>query len=210
MASAIARSEKDVFADLENLCTSPGYVHAIAHLSFRDNYIKYNDLLTASVLFDHHTPQRLIRTEFSVLIGLMLKAPIYFAIPAIDLLHDYIVKTELLLAELHTCLTRPWNESPSDSSGPRPDFDRFQSAAAYREPIFYAAESAYSFQYLDLAACKYAKDDAWLEENRGFYISDLIRVAAAIDKLLLIQLKPGLAAVRSRPPESWTALPLFE
>ena len=40
-SSVRMRSEREVFADLAALCTSPGYVHALAFLAFRDNYIHY-------------------------------------------------------------------------------------------------------------------------------------------------------------------------
>ena len=37
----VARKECEVFKELEDLCHSPGYVHVIAYLCFRDNTIRY-------------------------------------------------------------------------------------------------------------------------------------------------------------------------
>src|SRR5215472_2772 len=46
------------------------------------------------------------------------------------------------------------------------------AGAALREPIFYGGESAYGFQYRDLAEKKYKADDPWLLSRMGFSISD--------------------------------------
>ena len=35
------RAESDVFAELAALCTSPGYVHALACICHQDNFITY-------------------------------------------------------------------------------------------------------------------------------------------------------------------------
>lgn len=37
----LVRDESEIFSELEALCSSPGYVHAIVYLCFRDNTIKY-------------------------------------------------------------------------------------------------------------------------------------------------------------------------
>ncbi len=33
------RGEQEVFDELQALCTSPGYIHALAHIGVRDNMI---------------------------------------------------------------------------------------------------------------------------------------------------------------------------
>jgi hypothetical protein len=53
-----------------------------------------------------------------------------------------------------------------------------------REPIFYAAESAYSFQYRDLAVEKYSADDVWLVSNKAFNITQAQDVAQALCQLI--------------------------
>ncbi|BES72579.1 hypothetical protein RE428_35970 [Marinobacter nanhaiticus D15-8W] len=68
-----ARLEKDIFLELSELCASPGYIHAIAAICFRDNTIRYSDKLTGDHLSHFFSQERLIRTEISTLIGLMCK-----------------------------------------------------------------------------------------------------------------------------------------
>ena len=40
------RSEQEIFDELETVCASPGYVHVLAFLSFRDNMVSYGGHLT--------------------------------------------------------------------------------------------------------------------------------------------------------------------
>jgi hypothetical protein len=73
--------------------------------------------------------------------------------------------------------------------------DFLSSGAVLREPIFYGGESAYGFQYCDLAPEKYLADKGWLEKNRGFSAEQAINVAQAISSLQhdrLTQLRENL------------------
>jgi hypothetical protein len=67
------RQEFDVFSELAKLCSSPGYVHAIAYLCFRDHTIKYLDSVTADDVLKQCSMNKLVRTEMSTLIGLACK-----------------------------------------------------------------------------------------------------------------------------------------
>ena len=40
-----ARDENEVFAELGDLCTSPGFIHVIAYFCARDNFIRYLSLI---------------------------------------------------------------------------------------------------------------------------------------------------------------------
>jgi uncharacterized Fe-S cluster protein YjdI len=46
------RGEEELFADLLNLCGSPGYVHALSLLSFRDNFVRFRREIKAKDM-DH-------------------------------------------------------------------------------------------------------------------------------------------------------------
>lgn len=76
------RSEQEIFDDLASLCASPGYAHAVAYLCSRDNMIHYSGEMKADDMQHLFTKSRLIRTETSTLIGLMLKSPIDYTLPA--------------------------------------------------------------------------------------------------------------------------------
>ena len=104
------RPENEVFQEIEALCTSSGYIHAIAFLCYRDNIIHYDEegLKPEDIahMFSH---DRLLRTEISTIIGLMLKKDIDFTIPLPDVLQKYIDKTDKLMEELHKAMMAPAN-----------------------------------------------------------------------------------------------------
>lgn len=204
------RPENEIFADLAKLCVRPGYVHAVAHFCFRDNVILYSDEISEGDMQRMFDPARLIRTEISTLIGLMVKAEIDWALPFPNTTQEYLDASEALLAELHdamsaamatamfaglpTKVTDPVDESPG---------------TVMREPIFYGGESAYSFQYLDLAARKYAEDREWLMANRGFTIVDARAIALAIERIHSDQFVAARDRIRRQDPKEWTSLPCF-
>ena len=76
------RAEKEIFDELAGLCASPGYAHAVAYLCFRDNMIRYSGEMKAEDMQHLFSKSRLIRTETSTLIGLMLKNPIDYTLPS--------------------------------------------------------------------------------------------------------------------------------
>ncbi len=53
-----------------------------------------------------------------------------------------------------------------------------------KESIFYAAESAYDFQYLDMAEEKYSLDDVWFLENMGFTCAEMVSVGRCIESIM--------------------------
>src|SRR5262249_38446169 len=156
------RTEPEIFDELAALCASPGYAHAIAALCFRDNMVGYKDQLKGedyAKLFSH---ERLIRTEISTLIGLMARAPIDYTLPRQEQINEFIAETEALLKEIHEAMMQPFVVAFRAAIADRKS-NPFTTAEAMREPIFYGAESAFSFQYRDLAAKKYARDEDWLK-----------------------------------------------
>lgn len=205
-----ARDEPDIFCELEKLCASPGYVHAIAYFCWRDNVIKFGESLIADDLQEQHSERRLLRTEISTLIGLLVKQSIDFAIPEPNILQQYIARTEELMHELHLAMTKPWFAGVDPVTAIAREFDPFNHAEGLREPIFYGGESAYGFQYRQLANLKYADDDKWLETHKGFHISDATRIADAIGRLQNTQQLALLKSFPSIPPDQWTMLPGFE
>ena len=140
------RAEQEVFDDLQALCTSPGYVHALAHIGVRDNMIAYAGAMTPEVMSASYGRERTIRTEYTTLIGLMLKGAIDFAQPAPEDLKRMIARSYELLQELHDALGRPMWQAIADGfkrkqAGEHVDeASIFTGATVLREPIFYGAE----------------------------------------------------------------------
>lgn len=208
MTKKPTRPEQDVFADLAAICCQPGYVHAIAHICFRDNVILYTGDMKEADMRKMFSPSRLIRTEINTLLGLMIKAEIDWTLPAPKTLQEYMDATGELLEELHHCLSGEfWSGLTKEAveSG----FNPFERGEVLREPIFYSGEAAYIFQYLDLATRKYAADSQWLQENRGFTIDHATRVAKAVEGVHSDRFGSIRDRMRNLHPDEWTMLPLF-
>lgn len=202
------RSEPEVLAELTALCRRPGYVHAVAYLCFRDNMIIYTGAMKESDMRNMFSPSRLIRTEINTLLGLMIKEEIDWTLPSPKTLQEYVETSERLMEELHHCLSGEFFSGLTKEaleSGVNP----FESGDVLREPIFYSGESAYSFQYLDLAARKYAADGPWLKANRGFTIDQASLVAKAIERVQADRLDETREHLRKLHPDEWTMLPFF-
>lgn len=205
----MVRTEQEVFDDLAKLCVSPGYIHALAFICYRDNVVGCGDELRAEDLLKMHSNSRLLRTEVSTLIGLMVKKPIDFALPAPAAIDEYITKTEQLLQELHDIMTATMMAGFDPSRLADPGYNPMTHGDALREAIFYGAESAYTFQYRDLAGQRYRADAAWMEAHKGFTVDDATAVTRALSAFLNDRLLSVLKALRGKPPAEWTMLPAF-
>lgn len=200
------RSEADIFEELKRLCTSPGYVHAVAWICFKDNILRYSDDgLTVKDMLRMFNSERLIRSELTVLFGLLIQQPIDYALPTPDVFQSFIDKTYGLLEELHRSMWPPITVEQMSSGS----WDPFAEAGAMREPIFYSGESAYSFQYRDLAPRKYQNDYAWLLTNKGFRIATARDVIHAIGKFQNQHLSDTFHGLKSLPLDQRTILPGF-
>lgn len=205
-----ARSEREILAEIQALCTSPGYVHAVAALCFRDNMLIYAERLTEADLRDRFNPSRLLRTEINTLVGLMLKAPIDWTLPSPTVLGEYVVASDKLLQELHDAMSGAFSLAEALAALDRGEHvNPFDSGDAMREPIYYAAESAYNFQYVDLAAKRYAADADWLQANVGFTIAQACAVTEAADRVLMERFPETMNVLRELPFEQWTMVPAF-
>ena len=181
----IERSELEIFKDLKKLCTSPGYIHAFARICFKDLYhtvgvdknYEIVESLDISKLYSH---DRLIRSEMSTLHGLLISEDIDYLMPSQEKFEDYICKTDLLLKEIHQAILKPSNDALIECLKNGRKDNPFIRGECLREPIFYSAESAYDFQYLELFIKKYEKDNEWLINNKGVDINDVVLVAQSI------------------------------
>ncbi|MFG1491857.1 hypothetical protein ABMA58_21580, partial [Oceanospirillum sp. HFRX-1_2] len=73
----VIKNGQELFDELESLCRSPGYLHAIAYFCFRDNTIRYKDgEMVVDDVIQQFSLERLVRTEISTLIGLACKGKI--------------------------------------------------------------------------------------------------------------------------------------
>lgn len=201
------RSEQAIFDELAKVCSSPGYIHAISYLCFRDNMIRYSGEMKPEDMRHLFSKNRLIRTETSTLIGLLIKNEIDCLVPATNVLQQYIDKTEALLEEIHQSMSAAFLASLESAKVGDRNFNPFTSGAVLREPIFYGGESAYSFQYRDLSPKKYGRDNGWLTANKGFSIQAARDVVHAIGRIQEEKSIATVQAMRGLPRDQWTFLP---
>lgn len=199
------REELQVLEDLATLATSPGYVHAIAHLCHRDNFIYINGNLQPSDMDRLFSSERLIRTELTTLIGLMAKKPLDLSQQSADVVADYVKRTDALMRELHKAMSYPALSAMFEATPPAP-----WRGSGMREPIFYGTESAYAFQYRDLVPEKYGADDDWMLKAKGFTSGQARTIAKTMCALMDEKGTRLFADARAAktPPATW--LPMFE
>jgi hypothetical protein len=204
-----ARSEAEIFSDLERLCGSRGYIHVYAALVVKNTFVRYSNSISGDAFHETFGKDHLIRTELCTLLGLIIKAEIDFTLPTQAELGELEEKTLALLEELHVALSA--GMFPSAGEGPGETFKRadFSEGAVLREPIFYTGESAYASQYRDFAPLKYKADDAWIRSHCGFTIAQAAQVGRAI--LALEQSRVGdlYNSLQSGVPDNFTFLPAF-
>jgi SEC-C motif len=203
------RLEQTLFNDLAALCSSPGYVHTIAYLCFRDNMVRYAGDIQPEDIQHLFSKTRLIRTEISTLQGLLIKSKIDYSTPDPQVTDNYIKQTESLLEEIHQSFFESFFAKLNPNDVADQGFNPFTSGAVLREPIFYGAESAYNFQYRDLSPPKYTRDNDWMIANRGFSIQEARDVVNAVGRLLADKTTATLNAMRNVPPREWTLLPAY-
>jgi hypothetical protein len=197
-AARVARSEAEVFADLEELCQTPGYARVIARMCLLDNMISYAGEATADDMLRLYDPVRLLRNEMNVCIGLWAKGARDFEPLDQHLVEQSIAKTRRLCEEIHWAMTGPMVAAMRARVDGRADADSDPTAsgAAMREAIFYGGESAYAFQYRDFAPARYAADEPWIVANKGFSMKDAAEVARAVGRI--IDARASQALSRSR------------
>ncbi len=199
------RNESEILADLARLCATPGYAHVIAFLCFRDDFVRVGPELDPEALTALRGPSRLIRTEMSTLIGLMVKGELDLSLPDVSTRERQTVMTEALLQELHDSMTESMAETVFSGATPTP----FTQGRVLREPVFYGPESAYSFQYRDFSEVKYRRDEEWLRRNVGFSATDARAVAGVLFKLRDVKVQKTFEDLRAEDPSDWTLLPGF-
>lgn len=204
------REESEILEDLATLAASPGYVHAIAHICHRDNFIYIQSNLQPSDMDRLFSRERLIRTELTTLIGSMAKKPVDLSPLPFAVVDDYVESTDVLMRELHNAMSYPMFaamfEAVKRGTSP-PDPWR---GPGMREPIFYGTESAYAFQYRDLVPEKYGADDEWMLKAKGFTSGQARTIAKTMCALMDEKGTRLFADARTAktPPETW--LPAFE
>jgi len=200
------RPENEIFKELSELCIKPGFIHVIATLCFRNTVIGYKDEIKAKDITCLFSKNRLIRTELTTLIGLMLKEKIIFTLPTLNEFELMAQEVERLLYEIHQSMFLGFDLEKSIQEDANP----FQEAKNLREPIFYGGESAYIFQYRDLALKRYSKENNWFLQNKGYSVADAYKVISQIGKFQNDKMLLELQKIANKKPEEWSIISGFE
>ncbi len=204
------RSESDVIADLKELATSPGYIHAFAEICYRENLITYRHEIKTSDLEKLYRSERLIRTEITRILGFMVHGRMDATIPEPAVVKEYLERTDRLMQELHGAIGAPMLKNVVEAAKQKDSDLENWGGQAMREPIFYGGESAYNFQYRDLAPEKYKKDDPWIVQNKGFSIAQAKTIAECMSHLLGEKMMQVFARFKELKAAPVTWLPAFE
>ena len=169
------RSEEKIMRDLEEVCTSPGYIHALAWICLESERI-------------HSTPEnlplnRLVRNETTALAGLMIKASVNMQMPSDEVMEYYIKKSKELLWEYESNVKAKALIAMNEKKINGVEGSITPDIRILRYSFLYGPEPAYTFQYEDFSKMRYRYDEKWLLENKNFRIADAIYIIKSISEM---------------------------
>ena len=179
------RSEQEVFNDLEQLCTSSGFIYVLPYLGILHDciYSDSKEIKPSDMHCAKDKNKKIIETEMSALVGLMIKKQIDYSKPKEEKLFEMFYHAHALLDELHKILENQALNS-SDIEKIIKNKSLIQPTKEWiRERTFYASQCANDFQLLDLIHEKNKNDDQWLIDNMGFSSLEMKEVLKAIWKI---------------------------
>lgn len=172
-----ARPQEEVLNDIEAICREPGFVHVLASLVFENNFHAVRVEEMYPKIQDQFNYEKLIRSELSVLHGLMLKGGVDLTPLSSEKINEFKKSSYALLTELHEGFYSQVIRSGSFLENPEGLLSRSE---VIREAVFYAADSAFYFQQLSFSNERYAADSKWLKDNVGFTIAEAAHITGAI------------------------------
>ena len=175
------RELEEVLIDIESLVKSKGYIYTLCMIIVEDFHISAEELHNV----DYRS--RLNRNELTLLLGFLIKKGLNTDHPESfrDLLKNKKI-TYRLMDELHTALSIPsmkkfkplFEQRDTLNSLSKEDF--FGGDNMFIEPIFYAGDGIYDFQYSDYLLKKYKYDEIWLSENKNFNLKSTKNIISKI------------------------------
>ena len=184
------RSKDEVLTDIKELIASKGYIYSLCLILFED----FHHELDKIHQIDYRS--KLSVKECSLILGFLTQEKIDFTIPdSPERVIELKEKTYELMKEFHFSFNTPQvkkikkllddqgqGSKIEDSYDER--FDFFVEDGGMMEPMFYAGDGVYDFQYLEYLERKYKYDKEWLLNNRGFDFQNTIQMVQKIRTLL--------------------------
>ena len=192
------RSEDQIFADLKKLCRARGYVHALAAICVRNDWIAAAGSLTADAFSHLYSGSHLIRLEVSALTYLLAQRRIDYSCPPIRVVQDYVQRTHSLLKELHSAIAFE-SFAPlvarASSGQPLSPGDLIS-----RETLLYSGDTAYHFQFLHFAKERYRNDSSWFKKAHAPSPREIHRILASVVRVQQNKARRSLTIEAARSP----------
>lgn len=175
------RKTTDIIADIKKLVKSKGYIYTLCMIIMEDFHFNVEKMHEIDIR------ARLNKNEVSLLFGFLLQEEINLDKPDTPFeLIEQKKETNKLMEELHRSTLapliekfKPLIENPESNLKPsKREF--FGGEHIFIEPIFYAGDGIYDFQYLEFLERKYKYDETWLNVNSNFYFDDIIKITNQI------------------------------
>ena len=172
--------ETTIFESLERLAHSPGYAYILAALCYKHKCLPSDSVIELTDGTRAGSGETIVRNEIGLLVGLFSKSERDLSVPTIENVRKVIDETELLLSKLQEAIMENFKTSITSSFSGIKSGKEEGEVAFLREAMIYSGESAYTFQYRDMFVDKYADDDQWIFDNKGFSISNACTVYDSI------------------------------
>ncbi|MDN3585664.1 SEC-C metal-binding domain-containing protein [Pedobacter aquatilis] len=175
-----------VISDLRQLINQKGYIYTLCLILFEDFHHDLNKI--------HQVDPRdkLSVKESALLIGLLSQQPFALDYPdspeaTLEMkTQTYELMKELQFsfnakqfAKLKEMMEKQQNGETLGSEA-EDKLEFFVKDAGMVEPMFYAGDGVYDFQYLEFLERKYKYDQPWLEKEKGFVLNQAISITKAI------------------------------
>lgn len=181
------RKTEEVINDIKTLIYSKGYIYTLCMIIYEDFHIILQEINKVDFR------SRLNKNEVSLLIGFLIQKQIDFTLPdnPLDVIKSK-ERTYELMHELHISLMTPFFEKMKSVHPQKLEKVDFRAEMRtfygdenmFIEPIFYANDGVYDFQYTDFLERKYRYDKEWLLENRNFDFNNTKAILQRIKDIL--------------------------
>ena len=180
LTSVVTRDVKDILLDLEHLCQEEGFIYTFSFITFTALW------MPAERIGEVNWHERPNHQELALILGFLVKHPLNLAIPeSEDVFYYQNDRAHKLLEELHQAHAFTYSGSVA-ADAPDSPLRQDATAEAYQdwmdngsgmvEPIFYAAEGASEYQFLETAERRYKYDSQWIQDQKGMDLGSMIKV----------------------------------
>lgn len=189
------RNTLEVLTDLKELIHTPGYIYSLCLILHEDFHLDLNKIHKV----DHRA--KLSVKECSLIIGFLIQKEIDFSYPTLpEETFNLKERTYELMRELQFSFNAPQFAKIRDMIERQQKGEEFKDSPEHRlnffvkdsgmvEPMFYAGDGVYDFQYLEYLEAKYKYDREWLLENKGFDIDLIQKIVLQIKEIALAKSK---------------------